>query len=157
MVSFNGEECEYDVLGNPVKYRNRSLSWNHLRNLVRYGSAPNGNVSGNTPNGNGSGRGDATFTYDASGLRQTKNHNGTETRYRWAGTRLLAERRIIPTEGIDPYHQSVQPMYGNEEIEVHTRVSGSTYLNANAIDIAYIRGSDGLTGFTVSSRLTRTS
>ena len=33
LVSFNGESFEYDSIGNPTTYRNKSLVWSHGRNL----------------------------------------------------------------------------------------------------------------------------
>lgn len=53
LVSYNGETCVYDNLGNPVEYRNKTLVWEYGKRLVNYGGV--------------------TFTYNAFGKRMSKN------------------------------------------------------------------------------------
>lgn len=53
LVSYNGETCVYDNLGNPVEYRNKTLVWEYGKRLVNYGGV--------------------TFTYNAFGKRTSKN------------------------------------------------------------------------------------
>ena len=54
LVSYNGQNCVYDALGNPSTYRGKSATWVRGRKLTSF-------------NGN-------TFTYDASGRRLSKNN-----------------------------------------------------------------------------------
>ena len=57
LLSYNGESCEYDSMGNPIVYRNKSATWQNGRQLVAF-------------NGN-------TFSYDGFGNRTQKNSNTT--------------------------------------------------------------------------------
>jgi len=57
LLSYNGESCEYNSVGNPIVYRNKSATWQNGRQLVSY-------------NGN-------TFSYDGFGNRTQKNSNIT--------------------------------------------------------------------------------
>jgi RHS repeat-associated protein len=72
MMSFGGETCTYDTLGNPTKYRNRTLKWD-LRNLVKYDNI--------------------TFKYNADDLRYEKVNDNWRTSYTWANGRLVGEHR----------------------------------------------------------------
>ena len=54
LVSYNGQACVYDAVGNPTTYRGKSATWVRGRKLTSF-------------NGN-------TFTYDASGRRLSKNN-----------------------------------------------------------------------------------
>ncbi len=36
LVSFNGEQCVYDEIGNPTTYRNHNLSWTKVRRLASF-------------------------------------------------------------------------------------------------------------------------
>ena len=53
LVSYNGQACVYDALGNPTIYRSKTATWVRGKRLISY-------------NGN-------TFTYDATGRRLSKN------------------------------------------------------------------------------------
>ncbi|MBO5967055.1 MAG: hypothetical protein J6S14_00985, partial [Clostridia bacterium] len=53
LVSFNGEQCVYDEIGNPTTYRNHNLSWTKVRRLASF--------DGNN------------FSYNAAGIRTKKN------------------------------------------------------------------------------------
>ena len=66
------ERFEYDVLGNPTVYRNKSLTWQgrRLKQLD-----------------------DTTFTYDVNGIRTSKVHNSILTKYIYDGNNLVAEQR----------------------------------------------------------------
>ena len=75
------EECEYDAIGNPTKYRNRNLSW-HGRRLISYGKDGK----------------QAAYTYDANSVRTSKTvtENGVErtsSKYIYDGNTLVAEQR----------------------------------------------------------------
>ena len=39
MISYNGQTCTYDALGNPTTYRGKSLTWEKGRMLRQYGNA----------------------------------------------------------------------------------------------------------------------
>ena len=71
LTSFNGEVCEYDVLGNPTTYRGKELTWTKVRRLAKFG--------------------DVEFTYNANGLRTSKKANGVTHSYLWAGNKLFKE------------------------------------------------------------------
>lgn len=66
------ERFEYDVLGNPTIYRNKSLLWQGRR-LKQFD--------------------DTTFTYDVNGIRTSKLNNGILTKYIYDGNNLVAELR----------------------------------------------------------------
>ena len=130
MLSFDGEMCEYDVLGNPIKYRNTKLEWD-LRNLIKHG--------------------DTEFEYDASGIRQRKIKSGssvwdrTDTKFYWSDGRLLAERRQSLQEDLELYNEALeQQPYLMKEVQ--------QFAYASVIDISYIQGIDGPTGFIVKKR-----
>ena len=53
LISYNGQACVYDALGNPTIYRSKTATWVRGKKLISY-------------NGN-------TFTYDATGRRLSKN------------------------------------------------------------------------------------
>lgn len=53
MVSYNGQACAYDVIGNPTTYCGKTATWAKGRQLASY-------------NGH-------TFTYDGQGRRLTKD------------------------------------------------------------------------------------
>ncbi len=72
LVRFGSEVCEYDAIGNPTKYRSKTLVWNNGRELTKYG--------------------DTTFAYDGEGRRVSKN--GNKFSYSSDG-RLIKESRGI--------------------------------------------------------------
>ena len=72
MLSYNGETCEYDELGNPTTYRNHNLGWDYGRRLMSYGD----NIS---------------YTYNANGIRHTKTVDGITTHFFTKGTQILGQ------------------------------------------------------------------
>ena len=80
LLSYNGEECEYDAIGNPIKYRNRNLVWQgrRLKSISSCTSL-------------------ATYTYDANNVRTSKTvtdeaENFT-CKFIYDGNTLIAEQR----------------------------------------------------------------
>ena len=75
MLSYKGEECEYDEIGNPTTYRNHTLTWNYGRRLMSYDSV--------------------NYSYDANGIRRTKEitqQDGTVKTYFFTnGTQILGQ------------------------------------------------------------------
>ncbi len=65
--SFGGQDCEYDHMGNPIKYRDNTLTWTKVRRLASFGSN--------------------TFAYGANGIRYQKNN----TVYTLDGNKILRE------------------------------------------------------------------
>lgn len=53
MVSYNGQDCVYDVMGNPTMYRGKTATWVNGRCLASFDGH--------------------TFTYDGQGRRLTKD------------------------------------------------------------------------------------
>ncbi len=80
LLSFNGESCQYDVIGNPIVYRNRTLSWQGRR-LLRYGNNEYY----------------AEYTYDVNGMRTSKHAvtpAGTvNSKFIYDNNNLVAEQR----------------------------------------------------------------
>ena len=75
LVSFNGDNITYDALGNPdIYYNGFDFDWIGRR-LV-------GATYGNK---------EISFTYDDTGIRQSKTVNGVTTNYYWLGSMLVAE------------------------------------------------------------------
>ena len=67
LTSYNGQQCAYDLMGNPTLYRGNNLTWTHVRQLASYGSN--------------------TFAYGADGVRYRKN----STTYTVNGSKILRE------------------------------------------------------------------
>ena len=80
LVSFNGEQCVYDEIGNPTTYRNHNLSWTKVRRLARFDNH--------------------TFEYNASGIR-TKKNNIT---YTLDGNKILKQEGNSETEYLTFYY-----------------------------------------------------
>ncbi len=122
LLSYNGEECEYDAIGNPIKYRNRNLVWQGRRLK---------SIS--------SGTSLATYTYDANNVRTSKTvtdeaENFT-CKFIYDGNTLIAEQR----NGTWIYY-----LYGVDGI-AGFRYNGVTYLYRKNIqgDITHIYTEDG--------------
>ncbi len=73
LIDFNGEKCTYDKIGNPKIYRDKTLTWSHLRDLINYGPV--------------------TFTYGANHMRTSKNLYGNISKYVYDGNNLIFETR----------------------------------------------------------------
>ena len=123
LLSYNGEVCEYDAIGNPTKYRNRNLVWQGRR-LISYGKDGK----------------QATYTYDANNVRTSKTvtENGVErisSKYIYDGNTLVAEQR----NGSWIYY-----LYGVDGV-AGFRYNGVTYLYRKNIqgDITHIYTEDG--------------
>ena len=87
-VDFNGnskteanETITYDNIGNPTSYFGSTLAWNG-RQLKSY-SATDKNIS---------------YTYNADGLRATKNYNGVTSKYFYVNGQLHYEERSDGTQ-----------------------------------------------------------
>lgn len=75
LMRFDNETFDYDLLGNPLIYRNKNLEWSHLRNLVKFD--------------------DTNFSYDASGLRQSKTCGNNKTKFHRPGICLSPHPSIL--------------------------------------------------------------
>ena len=73
LMSYNGERFEYDALGNPTTYRNKTLKWSHGRQLDKFADI-------------------AEFTYNVNGVRTSKKSNGFTTRYYLNGNQILMQK-----------------------------------------------------------------
>jgi len=71
LLSFNGEVCEYDEIGNPTIYRNKHLTWQFGRQLTNFE--------------------EFEYKYNAEGIRTSKTISGKTTHYYLDGTKLLAQ------------------------------------------------------------------
>jgi len=112
LIDFAGAKCVYDSLGNPTVYRDKDLSWNCLKNLKSYDGIQ--------------------FGYNAEGLRVSKN----QTKYFYAGNRLIAEKRALLTESDIDLGD-----YLDEGVDY--------YSNAKSLNIEYLYGANGVAGFQV--------
>ncbi len=65
LTDFNGQSISYDVIGNPLTYRGKTMTWERGRRLA-------GITEGNNT---------IAYTYDDSGLRLSKTVNGITTEY----------------------------------------------------------------------------
>ncbi len=99
-MSYKGETFKYDSLGNPTTYRDNTLVWERGRHLKSFGDK-------------------ATYTYNVSGIRTSKQVGNTTTNYFLDGTRILAQ--VDTVTGVDD-----------------TTVTTTT---------EFIYGADGITGF----------
>ena len=104
LVSFNGEQCVYDEIGNPTTYRNHNLSLTKVRRLASFDNH--------------------TFEYNASGIR-TKKNNIT---YTLDGNKLLKQ-----TEGrnVLTFHYGLNGIvgcrYGDTDYYYHKNLQGDVY------------------------------
>lgn len=80
LLDYNGELSEYDRQGNPTTYRGKSLSWTRERILARYDNA--------------------TYTYNASGIRTQKIVNGVTTNFYLDGDKILAQDMYSANTGV---------------------------------------------------------
>lgn len=83
MVSYNGQTCVYDDMGNPTTYRNMSCVWEKGRQLKSISDGAN----------------TVSFTYDEFGMRTTKTAGGITTNYVYENGKLL--REVTGSEKID--------------------------------------------------------
>ena len=83
MVSYNGQTCVYDDMGNPKTYRNMSCVWEKGRQLKSISDGAN----------------TVSFTYDEFGMRTTKTAGGITTNYVYENGKLL--REVTGCEKID--------------------------------------------------------
>lgn len=83
MVSYNGQTCVYDDMGNPKTYRNMSCVWEKGRQLKSISDGAN----------------TVSFTYDEFGMRTTKTAGGITTNYVYENGKLL--REVTGSEKID--------------------------------------------------------
>ena len=72
LMEYNNEILKYDSIGNPIIYRNKTLEWDRVRNLVKYDNI-------------------ATYSYDINGVRLSKTVNGVTTNYYYENNKLLFE------------------------------------------------------------------
>jgi len=120
----NTDNFAYDAMGNPTLYKGNPMVWD-FKNLRSYKGA--------------------MFEYNASGLRQTKTHNRTVTKYYWSNDKLLAEEHTIthPTQGGFHIHES----------GFHIREEGFHIIQSNThveqVYIEYAYGVSGMMGFTL--------
>ena len=76
LLSYNGELCQYNSMGNPVIYRNKEVHWDDLKQLTKYD-----NISFEYDGlGRRTKKGNITFDYDNNG-RLIKQSNGLEFFY----------------------------------------------------------------------------
>ncbi len=127
LLSYNGEECEYDKLGNPTLYRDKALTWGKLRNLEEFVIDENNSVS---------------YTYDKNGIRNTKtstikstNEENSEIttivtkKFLYNGTRLLMQNNGDSATN-NGYNSKLYFHYGVDGLIGFTHVK-STYLIYN--------------------------
>ena len=133
LVSFNGEKFEYDRLGNPVKYRDKTLEWSHLRNLDKWDAGTNDEVE---------------FKYNMAGLRTYKRQQRAvpcaeckaapatecetcsqvlyESYYHWAGDKLLSETRTETTNEWTPSSEPTENF--PDDLTVNTATTTLDYV-----------------------------
>ena len=75
LTNFNGSTITYDEIGNPLRYRGNTLTWQNGRQLASL-------------NRNGL---SVSYTYDDSGIRTSKTVNGTKTQYYLNGSTILTQ------------------------------------------------------------------
>ncbi|MCL2228820.1 MAG: RHS repeat-associated core domain-containing protein [Firmicutes bacterium] len=90
MISFNGQKCKYDEIGNPTTYRDVLVRWS-LRDMTRFG--------------------DVDFRYNGSGLLVEKTHGSNKTKIKWSNGFITDEEREINGDTI-----TIQYLYGDDEL-----------------------------------------
>ena len=106
LTSYNGQTITYDAQGNPLKYLGHTLTWEKGRQLKSFDSN--------------------TYTYNANGIRTSKNINGIKHEYTLDGTKILRE-----TWGSN----TLIPLYDNED-----SVCGILYNNVPYYFIKNLQG-----------------
>ena len=96
LMEYNGEQFEYDTIGNPTLYRDNVLTWEKGRQLKSFGNI-------------------ASYTYNASGIRTSKTAGSTTTQYYLDGTRVLAQKDTVNASGT-PVQTIMQFIYGIDGI-----------------------------------------
>ncbi len=109
LVSFKGQACAYDDMGNPTTYRDKALSWTRGRMLSGY----NNNA--------------VTFEYNAAGLRTKKTANGNVTSYTLNGSRIIWEQTKNSTGSV------------TRTINYYYDASGAIGFNLNGTDYYYVK------------------
>jgi RHS repeat-associated protein len=118
LMSFDKKVCQYDELGNPTVYKNKTLQWD-FRNLKAYGNT--------------------RFDYNASGIRLSKKHGDNETKFYLSGTKLLTEKRTQTT--CEP--ELGDYIYGDGDEDT----AEEYYTRQKRVDIEYLYGANGIMGF----------
>ena len=76
LTGFNGQSISYDVIGNPLTYRGKTMTWERGRRLAGITEGTNA----------------IAYTYDDSGLRLSKTVNGQKTTYYVLNGELLGQQ-----------------------------------------------------------------
>ena len=76
LISYDGQPCEYDAIGNPTTYRNKTVTWEKDRNMTAY----DGVAFAYDGRGRRTSKGNITFSYSASG-KLIGQSNGVEFIY----------------------------------------------------------------------------
>ncbi len=71
LLEFDGQRIEYDEIGNPTTYRDKTLEWSHGRRLDRFDNVE--------------------FKYNVNGIRTSKKVGDKEIKYFLSGTKILAQ------------------------------------------------------------------
>ena len=94
LTGFGGVPITYDAQGNPTGYLGHTLTWEKGRQLKSFD--------------------DNTYTYNANGIRTSKNVESGEHIYTLDGTKILQERWNYDEE-TKTYMDILVPLYDNEE------------------------------------------
>ena len=117
LTGYNNDTFTYDTIGNPLSYRDGiTFTWSNGRQLQSY-SKGSTNVS---------------YTYDNSGLRLSKNVNGTQYTYLYHGGNLMQE--TVGTNILDYFYDA-----SGKPLAVKYRTSA----NATGTYYYYARNSRG--------------
>ena len=76
LISYDGQACEYDEVGNPTTYKNKVVTWEKDRNMTAY----DGVAFAYDGRGRRMSKGNITFSYSASG-KLISQSNGVEFIY----------------------------------------------------------------------------
>lgn len=76
LLSFGGEACEYDEIGNPAKYRGKEATWEKGRQMKSF----DGNTFSYDGSGRRIGKNNIAYTYESNG-RLIASSNGLEYLY----------------------------------------------------------------------------
>ena len=77
LTSYDGKAITYDEIGNPLSYRNMTMTWQNGRQLATL-------QKGNTA---------VSYTYDANNVRASKTVNGEKYTYQYLDGKLIHETR----------------------------------------------------------------
>ncbi len=111
LMSYDGENFTYDLIGNPTKYRDVILTWEKGRQLRKYANIE--------------------YSYNAQGIRTKKVNGNAITEYYLDGSRILAQKDIVIAGDNTQVETTMHFIYGLDGISGFTINNQNYYYKKN--------------------------